>query len=118
MMLSVTQAMLDAEEYMYHVGGGKNQAFFTTCNPVYLFTNDHPFDILSNLDLSGSLLSVTSSFDHQLNAILMGCKDIRSFDINRNSKYFVNSVSKSIVFCIGVSTLTPSTSTLNFAVTS
>lgn len=87
-MLSVTQAMLDAEEYMYHVGGGKNQAFFTACNPVYLFTNDHPFDILSNLDLSGSLLSVTSSFDHQLNAILLGCKDIRSFDINRNAKYF------------------------------
>ena len=88
MILSVTQAKLEAEEYMYHVGGGKNQAFFTACNPVYLFTNDNPIDILSYLDLSGSLLSVTASFDHQLNAILLGCKDIRSFDINRNAKYF------------------------------
>lgn len=87
MILSVTHAMLDAEEYMYHVGG-KNQAFFTTCNPVYLFTNDKPLDILNNLDLGGSLLSVTASFDHQLNAILLGCKDIRSFDINRSAKYF------------------------------
>lgn len=87
MILSVTHAMLDAEEYMYHVGG-KNQAFFTTSNPVYLFTNDKPLDILNNLDLGGSLLSVTASFDRQLNAILLGCEDIRAFDVNRSTKCF------------------------------
>ena len=58
-------------------------------------TNQQLVDALfsvSNLDLTDGLLSVTASFDHQLNAVLMGCNDIRSFDINKIAKYFKKDV--------------------------
>lgn len=84
---SVTEANLDADLFFEKVGG-KNQAAFSPCNPVYLFTNDNVKPMLEYMNLDGPLLSVTSSFDHQLNAILLGCKDITSFDLNSMAKYF------------------------------
>ncbi len=84
---SVTEANLDADLFFEKVGS-KNQAYFSTCNPVYLFTNDNIKPMLENMNLDGKLLSVTASFDHQLNAILFGCKDITSFDLNSMAKYF------------------------------
>ena len=87
MGISVTEAYIDAENFNDKICD-KNPAYFTSCNPVYLFTNDNPEDILSNMNLNGKLISVTGSFDHQLNAILMGAKNITSFDINNIAKYF------------------------------
>lgn len=84
---SVTEANLDADLFFERVGS-KNQAAFSPCNPVYLFTNDNVKPMLEHMNLNGKLLSVTASFDHQLNAILLGCKDITSFDLNSMAKYF------------------------------
>lgn len=84
---SVTIANLDADLFFEKVGS-KNQAYFSPCNPVYLFTNDNIKPMLEHMNLDGKLLSVTASFDHQLNAILLGCKDITSFDLNSMAKYF------------------------------
>lgn len=53
----------------------------------YLWTNENMY-LYDNEDLKDKkVLTVTSSGDHALNAILNGAKNIDSFDINLYSKY-------------------------------
>lgn len=61
---------------------------FNWIDAVYLFTNENLPFILQNSNLNGKILTVTASLDHALNAILMGAKEIKMFDINSIAKYF------------------------------
>lgn len=57
---------------------------------IYPFTNENILGYYSNIDFSNkSVLSVTSSGDHILNAFLLGAKSISAFDLNPLAKYFV-----------------------------
>ena len=106
---SVTEANLDADLFFEKVVS-KNQAAFSPCNPVYLFTNDNVKPMLEHMNLDGNLLSVTSSFDHQLNSILLGCKAITSFDLNSMAKYFAELKKEAVnKLSLGMFDLTDST---------
>lgn len=77
----------DAELFL-NKNNDSNSSNETRIGPVYLFTNDDINFILKNSNLSGNVLTVTSSADYALNAILLGAKHIQMFDINRITKYF------------------------------
>lgn len=56
---------------------------------LYPFTNENINGYYSEIDfLNKDLLTVTSSGDHILNAILLGAKNICGFDINPLAKYY------------------------------
>lgn len=58
---------------------------------LYPFTNENINGYYSKIDFNDkSVLSVTSSGDHIINAILKGAKEIDAFDINPLAKYYVN----------------------------
>ena len=55
---------------------------------LYLFTNENISGFYKKLDFNNkSVLTVTSSGDHALNAYLHGAKTVSSFDINPLAKY-------------------------------
>jgi len=57
---------------------------------IYLFTNENIKAYYSNIDFNNkSVLTVTSSGDHILNAILSGANEVSGFDINPLAKYYV-----------------------------
>lgn len=55
---------------------------------LYPFTTENIRGYMKNLNLiNKNVLTVTSSFDHSLNAMLLGCKELVCFDINKLSYY-------------------------------
>lgn len=57
---------------------------------IYPFTNENILGYYSNIDFSNkSVLSVTSSGDHIINAFLMGAKSVYAFDLNPLAKHYV-----------------------------
>ena len=60
-------------------------------NKLYSFTTENIKDYISSFDLNNkSLLTVGSSADQAINAILNGCKDVTIMDINPFVKYYFN----------------------------
>lgn len=60
-------------------------------NKLYSFTTENIKDYISSFDLNNkSLLTVGSSADQAINAILNGCKDVTIIDINPFVKYYFN----------------------------
>ena len=58
---------------------------------IYSFTTENIAGYMYELDLSNkSVITVTGSSDHIINAILKGCTDITTFDINPLSKYYMD----------------------------
>lgn len=58
---------------------------------IYPFTTENINGYIKEFNLQDkSLLTVGSSGDQLINAILYGCKDITHFDINPYSKYYIN----------------------------
>jgi S-adenosylmethionine:diacylglycerol 3-amino-3-carboxypropyl transferase len=55
---------------------------------LYPFTTENIKGYMQDLKLENKkVLTVTGSFDHSLNAILLGCRDLVNFDINKLSYY-------------------------------
>lgn len=60
-------------------------------NSIYLFTTENIAGYMNELDLRNKkIITVTGSSDHIINAILKGCTDITTFDINLLCKYFMD----------------------------
>lgn len=60
-------------------------------NSIYLFTTENIAGYMKDLDLTNKrIITVTGSSDHIINAILKGCTDITTFDINHLSKYYMD----------------------------
>ena len=58
---------------------------------IYLFTTENIAGYMEKLDLTNKrIITVTGSSDHIINAILKGCNDITTFDINPITKYFMD----------------------------
>lgn len=66
-----------------------NNQYFSKYSSIYPFTNDKLELLFKYLDLKKRILTVTSSGDHALFAILNGSKLIDCFDVNSLSKYFM-----------------------------
>lgn len=57
---------------------------------IYPFTTENIAGYMHNLDLTDKrIITVSASGDHALNAILKGCKDITCFDVNNQTKYYM-----------------------------
>ena len=77
-------------KYIYNSINNNTTISFESEDLIYPFTNEE-LNVLFNMDLTNkSALLVTSSGDHLLHAVLNGCFDITSFDINIFSKYYSN----------------------------
>ncbi len=60
-------------------------------NSIYSFTTENIAGYMSKLDLTDKkIITVTGSSDHIINAILRGCLDITTFDINPLTKYYMD----------------------------
>ncbi|MBQ7240651.1 MAG: DUF3419 family protein [Bacilli bacterium] len=60
-------------------------------NSIYPFTTENIAGYMKDLDLTGKkIITVTGSSDHIINAILKGCRDITTFDINPLTKYYMD----------------------------
>lgn len=58
---------------------------------IYLFTTENIAGYMKDLDLNNKkIITVCASGDHVLNAIVKGCKDITTFDINPYTKYYLD----------------------------
>jgi len=58
---------------------------------IYPFTTENIAGYMKILDLTNKkIITVTGSADHIINAILKGCKDITTFDINPLTKYYMD----------------------------
>lgn len=58
---------------------------------IYLFTTENIAGYMEDLDLTDKkIITVTGSSDHIINAILKGCLDITTFDINPLTKYYMD----------------------------
>lgn len=63
---------------------------FSMYSKVYAFTTENISGYYSNLNFDNKkLLTICSSGDHVLNAILLGCNNIDCFDINVFTKYYM-----------------------------
>ena len=64
---------------------------FSKYSKMYIMTTENLNGYYQNFDFKEkSVLTVTSSFDHALNAIFYGAKKVTTFDINRLSYYIAN----------------------------
>ena len=60
-------------------------------NKIYPFTTENIAGYMSDLDFNDKkIVTVTGSSDHILNAVLKGCKSITTFDLNDNTKRYLN----------------------------
>ena len=60
-------------------------------NSIYLFTTENIAGYMNDLDLTNQkIITVTGSSDHIINAILKGCTNITTFDINPIAKYYMD----------------------------
>ncbi len=58
---------------------------------IYLFTTENIAGYMNELDFTNKkIITVTGSSDHIINAILKGCTDITTFDINPLTKYYMD----------------------------
>ena len=58
---------------------------------MYMLTTENINGYYEHIDFHNkSVLTVTSSFDHALNAILLGARKVSTFDINKLSYYMAN----------------------------
>lgn len=58
---------------------------------IYPFTTENIAGYMNELDLTNKkVITVTGSSDHIINAILKGCNDITTFDINPLTKYYMD----------------------------
>lgn len=58
---------------------------------IYPFTTENIAGYMNKLDLTNKkVITVTGSSDHIINAILKGCNDITTFDINPLTKYYMD----------------------------
>lgn len=58
---------------------------------IYLFTTENIAGYMNELNLTNKkIITVTGSSDHIINAILKGCLDITTFDINQLAKYYMD----------------------------
>ncbi len=58
---------------------------------IYLFTTENIAGYMNELDLTDKkIITVTGSSDHIINAILKGCLDITTFDINPLTKHYMD----------------------------
>lgn len=58
---------------------------------IYLFTTENIAGYMDDIDLNNKkIITVTGSSDHIINAILKGCIDITTFDINPLTKYYMD----------------------------
>lgn len=61
-----------------------NKKRYSRYSKLYSFTTENIGGYINNFDLDNKkILTVTSSFDHALNALLLGSNDITNFDINK-----------------------------------
>lgn len=64
---------------------------FSKYSKMYIMTTENIDGYYRNFDFKNkTVLTVTSSFDHALNAILYGAKKVTTFDINRLAYYMAN----------------------------
>lgn len=64
---------------------------FSKYSKMYIMTTENIDGYYKNFDFKNkTVLTVTSSYDHALNAILYGAKKVKTFDINRLSYYIAN----------------------------
>lgn len=64
---------------------------FSKYSKMYIMTTENIDGYYRDFDFKNkTVLTVTSSFDHALNAILYGAKKVTTFDINRLSYYIAN----------------------------
>ena len=57
---------------------------------IYPFTSENIAGYMEDLDLTGKkIITVTASSDHILNAIVQGATDITTFDINPETRYYM-----------------------------
>ncbi len=87
-MVKIQDSIKDADMFSEFLKHGKSDENDTYFSPIFLFSNDEIDLIIKNMDFTNGLLSVTSSLDHTLNAVLNGAKEITLFDINKAAKYF------------------------------
>ncbi len=79
--------MNEYEKLLYKENENSSLTPFGCTESSYLWTNENMY-LYEDEDLSDKcILTVTSSGDHTLNAVLNGAKKIDSFDINLYSKY-------------------------------
>ncbi len=58
---------------------------------IYPFTTENIKGYMDDLDLNNKkIITVTGSSDHIINAVLKGCTDITTFDINELTKYYMD----------------------------
>ena len=60
-------------------------------NSIYPFTTENIAGYMKGLDLVNKrVICVTGSGDHVLNIVLLGCKNILTFDVNPLTKYYMD----------------------------
>lgn len=62
---------------------------FDKYSKVFYFTNELIKGYYKNFNYDGNILTVAGSGDHLLHSILMDCKDVVMFDINRLTYYYI-----------------------------
>lgn len=88
--MSVNQDIMNANEIINGKFGLYNNLFHSTSS-VYKFTNENISGYYELLNLEGkNILTVCSSGDHILEAILRDAKKVDCFDISIFTKYFMN----------------------------
>ncbi len=62
---------------------------FKQDSPIYAFTTENLGGYFPLIDFSGkNVLTVTASGDHVINALMLGAKSVRSFDVNSRANHF------------------------------
>lgn len=82
----------DAKKALDIIENGYNFAEgFATHNPVWYFTTENLNELFNNFNFEGKdVLTICSSGDHAINAILRGAKKIDCFDINVLTAYYTS----------------------------
>lgn len=71
--------------------GDESRKRFSKFSKMYIMTTENINGYYKNFNFKNkTVLTVTSSFDHALNAILLGAKKVTTFDINKLSYYIAN----------------------------
>lgn len=76
--------------YLDYMGAIKslNKKGYSKYSKLYPFTTENIKGYMQGINLKNKkVLTVTGSFDHSLNAILLGCRELTNFDINKLSYY-------------------------------
>jgi hypothetical protein len=75
---------------VFEFGGYDSESYNTTADRIYPFSNENITESLEDIDLEGkSVITVGSSGDQVLNAILKGATNITLIDGNPLARYYV-----------------------------